>query len=133
MGRKERRAQLRAQKVQNEADRLWLERQKKYGEKQIIDEALAETVDMTTYQVSGELYTLFALVLRQHPYRWSSAKIMRLFDRVQSGIKMLKDGSYTVPQLVEDAEAWGFRVKFSVPKGGRKYISELHIFEEEEQ
>lgn len=131
MGRKERRAALKAQQIENKANELWNERRKHYGEKAVLDEALEETVTAVSYQVSGELYTLFALVLRQAPYRWQPDKIMRLFDRVQSGIKMLDNKEYTVDQLKEDAEAWGFKVRYSVLKGSRKYISDIHAFEEE--
>jgi hypothetical protein len=130
MGRKERRAALKAQQIQNKADELWLAKQKHYGEARVINDALKEAEEIVTNHVSGEIYTLFALVLRQHPYRWSSAKIMRLFERVQSGIMMLNDKSYTTDQLISDAEAWGFKVKFEVDKK-RKYIDSLFPFEEE--
>lgn len=57
--------------------------------------------------------------------------MIRLFDRVQSGIMQLNDGSYTIEQVIEDAEAWGFRLKWGVNKKNRKYVTDICLFEEE--
>lgn len=129
MGRKERRAAQKAQQIQNKADELWIERRKRWREKEIIDHALKEHHEASVHQCTGEIYTMMALILRQPPYRWSVEKIMRHLERIQSGIMMIDSGEYSVKQLTEDAEAWGFRLKWSA-KGDRKFISDLGPFEE---
>ena len=129
MGRRERRAALRAQHEQNKANELWNERRKRWGEQAIIDKALGELHDATVHQCTGEIYTLMALILRQPPYRWSAAKVNRHLERIQSGVMALNSGEYTVQQLIEDTEAWGIRVKWAAD-GKRQYISEIGVFEE---
>ena len=130
MGRRERRAELKAQKIQNQADYLWNERRKRNAEQAIIDTALEEMHDATVHQCTGELYTMMALTLRRHPYRWSPAKVMRFMEKVQGGIIALNDKSWTVNQMVDVAEEWGIRVQWGVEKN-RQYIEQIGIFEED--
>ena len=131
MGRRERRGQMKLQREQNKANELWLSRQKHLRDKDVINEALEETEEFVKHYYTGKMYTVLALLLRAHPYRWPADKVMRLLEKTQSTIHAIEDGSYSVEQLIADAESWGIRVKWGTQKG-RKHINDLNIFEEEE-
>lgn len=131
MGRKERRDELKAQKIQNKKDELWLAKQRNFRDKDVITDAIRETEEFVKHYCTGELYTILAFLLRAHPYRWPADKVMRLLEKIQSVIMMIDDGQYSAEQLIADARSWGIEVKWGTKKG-RKYINDLNIFEEEE-
>lgn len=131
MGRRERRGQMKLLHEQNKANALWLARQKNLQNHDVITEALEETEEFVKHYYTGKMYTVLALLLRAYPYRWPADKVMRLLEKTQSTIHAIEDGSYSVEQLISDAESWGIRVKWGTQKG-RKYINDLNIFEEEE-
>lgn len=133
MGRKERRLALREQEAENKRLQLWLDRQTERHMKSVSEESLHELHVTSVRQNTGELMTLMCLILRQAPYHWKVDKVMRLFERIQSGIMMLNDGTYTTDQLIEDTEAWGFRLKWSVSKDDKKYFTDIFPFEELEE
>lgn len=130
MGRRERRAEQKAQQIQNKRDAIWLSKQKHYQDKAVIDEALGETEEFVKHYYTGKLYTVLALLLRAHPYRWPADKVMRLLEKVQGTIHAIESKEYSVEQLISDAESWGIRVKWGTQKG-RKFINDLNVFEEE--